>query len=353
MDRREFLSYRLAFSGLPFGELQQVLLGAGCEHSWNECCRYSWKRLRGQARQAEHKGDLEWAAQAWGWAACAYQAASLGFNFVPETNNRNWVVRTRHLAHFCYLRALRSDPSLARPVRIPSDGLVITGYLRPANNRRSPAVVLFNGLDSLCEVEMHAFGNWLLSRGLSVLSLDLPAGLFSRPRYPQFAIEELAPAIADWIGGQPNLVPDRIGAFGVSFGGHLAARALSGDARFRAGVAVSPPAWIGVKELKQIRLRFMFALAFNLQSDEEVYAMADQIQIARMSPPRGKLLYCNMENDELFGAEHVAAFIAWANSRIELRKYSGEHVGTSCIHTWLPEACGWLRSELSAKEVAV
>jgi hypothetical protein len=197
---------------------------------------------------------------------------------------------------------------------------------------------------------MHAFGDWLLSRGLSVLSLDLPAGLFSHPRQPHFAIEELAPALADWIAQQPQLSPDRIGAFGVSFGGHLAARALAGDVRFRAGVAVSPAAWIGAKELAHGRVRFMFSLTFNVQRDCEMEAMADQIHIMRVHPPRGRLLYYSMEHDELFGVEHAQAYIAWANSSIDVRNCCAEHVGTSCIHSWLPEACGWLSHKLATKE---
>jgi len=165
------------------------------------------------------------------------------------------------------LRALRNDPCVAKPIRISHGDSTISGYLRLARKRRSSAVVLFNGLDSICEVEMHAFGDWLLSRGLSVLSLDLPSGFSGKPRQAHLAVEQLAPAIADWIAVQPNLKSDHIGVFGVSFGGHLVARALSGDDRFCAGVAVSPAAWMRTKELMHGRLRFMFSLVFNLKSD--------------------------------------------------------------------------------------
>jgi len=36
------------------------------------------------AKKAELARDVESAAQAWRWTACAYHAASLGFHFGPE-----------------------------------------------------------------------------------------------------------------------------------------------------------------------------------------------------------------------------------------------------------------------------
>jgi len=303
------------------------------------------------ARRAELAGDMEWAAEAWRWTACAYHAASLGFHFGTNGHNdRREIVRMRRMAHAAYLRAVRSDPCLARPVWIRCGESFIGGYLRLARKRRSAAVVLFNGLDSICEVEMHAFGDWLLTRGLSVLSLDLPSGLFVTPRQPHLAVEALAPSIADWIATQPTLKPHSIGAFGVSFGGHLVARVLSGDPRFRAGVAVSPAAWMTTKELAHGRVRLMFSIAFDLHSEVEVQALAEKIQISRVGPPRGRLLFYNMEHDELFGAEHKEAYIAWAGPTIDVRSYSAEHVGTSCVHSWMPEACAWLNHELAQKE---
>lgn len=351
MNRVQFLSYRLAFSGLPFGELQQVLAEVEQNLSWTESCRRCSKRLRGMAQRAELAGDVESAAEAWRWTACAYHAASLGFHFAPADVGRSLdVIRMRRMAHLAYMRAVRSDPCLARPVQISYGSSLIGGYLRLARKRRSAAIVLFNGLDSICEVEMHAFGDWLLSRGLSVLSLDLPSGLFVRPRQPHLAVESLAPAIADWIAQQPNLKPDRIGAFGVSFGGHLVARVLSGDDRFRAGVAISPAARMGAKELSHGRVRLMFSIAFDLQNEEEVQAMAEQINISEVPPPRGRLLFYNMERDELFGAEHTRAYIDWAAPNIDVRNCCAEHVGTSCIHSWMPEVCCWLTKQLASKE---
>jgi len=351
MNRLEFLSYRVAFSGLPFGELQQVLREVEQNSPWTESFRRCWRRLREMARKAELAGDIESAAQAWRWTACACHAASLGFHFGTNGRDRRLaIIRMRKMAHAAYLRAVRSDPCLARLVYIPYGLSYIGGYLRLARKRRSAVVVLFNGLDSICEVEMHAFGDWLLARGLSVLALDLPSGLLVYPRQPHLAVEALAPSIANWIAGQPTLKPNRIGAFGVSFGGHLVARALSGDSRFRAGVAVSPAAWLGSKELAHGQVRLMLSVAFNLRSDEQVQSMAEQIQLARLRPPRGQLLFYNMECDELFGAEHKQAYVAWAGPTIEVRSYCAEHVGTSCIHSWMPEACAWLNYQLAKKE---
>jgi len=80
--------------------------------------------------------------------------------------------------------------------------------------------------------------------------------------------------------------------------------------------------------------------------------MADNADISRVPPPRGQLLFYSMEQDELFGADHTQAYSDWGNSHVTLRNCCAEHVGTSRIHSWLPEECAWLNHELATKEGA-
>src|SRR6266511_6146327 len=183
MDTLQFLLHRMAFTELPFGELQAALQRVQAGEPWKASFQCAARNLRHLAEDAEGSGRLVSAAQAWRWTACAYHAMTFGLHFDPERRGRsNEIVRLRRLARLAYLQAVHLDPYLARPITIPYGTTPLYGYLRAPAYGPAPVVVLLNGLDSMCEVELHAFGSWLLARGLAVLLLDLPASLTARPR---------------------------------------------------------------------------------------------------------------------------------------------------------------------------
>lgn len=354
METLEFLMHRVAFMGIPFGEVHSVTGRTQSGASWGESYLAMAQDMRTLAKDAEGAKRSVSAAQAWRWAACAYHAASFDLHLHPDNySNFDDILRLRTMAREAYLRAVRNDPAFSYPVEIPVRDGYISGYLRfPLTEAKpTPVVVLLNGLDSLCEVEMHSFGDWLLERDLAVLALDLPSSFSTCPRLPRFAVEDVATTIAEWIKHLPRCDGSLIGAFGVSFGGHLVARLLSGDQRFRCGVAISPPAWMGASELRLQRVRLMFACAFNLREEQEIDDLAALINIEHLPAPAGRLLIFQMEQDQLFGREHVAALRAWGGDLAEVRQITNaEHVGTSRIHCWLPEACDWLSQRLTLKE---
>lgn len=352
MDTVEFLTHRVAFAGLPFGELRAALGRVESGTPWGRSLGASGRSLRRLAHARQSAGAAASSTDAWLWAASAYQAASLELHLEAAPDGRlRRAGRFRSLARACYRRALAADPGLGRSIRLPCAGGEVHGYLRLPPCRPRLAVVLFNGLDSICEAEMHAFGTWMLRRGFAVLALDLPAGLSVRPRRPLLEVEQAAPAVADWLEAELGSVPQ--GAFGVSFGGHLVARALSGEPRFRAGVAVSCGAWMSPELLKVPRMRAMVRFAFAADDERQLQAVARAAAVNRLPPPRGRLLVLHMEDDALFGPEHLPALLRWGGSRVEVRRLAAEHVGTSKVHVWLPEACDWLERSLipTAKEV--
>lgn len=347
MKTIDFLQYRASFAGIPFGELQSVMSSVRMGEDWMDSCFQIARRLRKTAEQSELAGRRVSAAQTWRWAACAYHIASFGFHIEPANFSLKRVIKLRRLARLAYLRAIENDPQKVSSVRIPCGGTFINGYLRrPAGAAETPLIVLLNGLDSMCEVELHTFGSWLLERNLAVLALDFPSAFSTSPRNPRFDMENVAPAIADWAESQ-SFETGKLGAFGVSFGGHLVARLMAGDSRFRSGVAVSPSAWIGQRELQVERLRGMFAWSFALRTLTEIDDLSSLIKLEGLPRPSGNLLVLQMEKDELFGQEHISAFENWGGEKVSIRRRQAEHVGTSQIHYWLPEVCDWLREGLS------
>jgi dienelactone hydrolase len=346
MKTIEFLQYRAAFAGIPFGELQTVMSNVEMGEDWMQsCCRIA-RGLRKVAEQSELAGRKVSAAQTWRWAASTYHIASFGFHIEPGRFSLKKVIKLRRLARLAYLRAIENEPQKISSVSIACNDTFINGYLRRPSAAKTPLIVLLNGLDSMCEVELHTFGTWLLERNLAVLAVDLPSSFSSKPRHPRFDMENLAASIADWAESQ-SFEAGKLGAFGVSFGGHLVARLMAGDSRFRSGVAVSPSAWISRRELQVERLRGMFAWSFALQTLTEIDDLSSLIRLDGLPKPEGNLLILQMEKDELFGPEHINAFQNWGAESVSIRRRRAEHVGTSQIHYWLPEVCDWLQESLS------
>lgn len=340
--------------GLPFAEVRRIENSVRGNASWRELYFSLAQEMRALAEDARAGGRYESAAQAWRCSASSYHAASFNLHLQPDIyNGFEDILRLRGMARDAYRNAIQDD-SLIRTVELRAGEGRINGYLRiPLTEVKPiPLVVLLNGLDSLCEVEMHSFGDCLLARKLAVLALDLPAAFLTSPRQPILAVERVATAIADWIADQTACQSTHIGAFGVSFGGHLVARLLAGDPRFSCGVAVSPAAWMGPRELKSKRVRLMFACSFDLHSDEEIKASAARVNLKHLSRPTGKLRIFQMEQDELFGPEHISALCKWGGNSVEVCRVAAEHVGTSRFHYWLPEAFDWLSQQLRFKELS-
>jgi dienelactone hydrolase len=350
MTRLEFVRHRVAFTGLPFGIVQSAAAHADAGR-WYAGFLACARQMRVVAVAAEQEGRPVTAMEAWRWAAAAYHVSTFGLQFDPETIRRSHVGHCRRLAALAYQRALRLDTAVASPVVIPCAGGNLHGYLRLPLGSIGGVVVMVNGLDSLCEVELHAFGDSFLARSQAVLALDLPADLDGRPRAPRFRAELLATEIVTWIGRHDALVDVPLGAFGVSFGGHIAARLLAGDRRFVGAVAVSAPAYLSFEVLPP-RLRTMFALAFALDHEQAAAALAADITIDEAPRPNGRLLLLHMQRDELFGDTHLAALQRWGGPQVSRWTFDAEHVGTSQMHRWLPAATDWLAAVLAGKEIA-
>jgi hypothetical protein len=347
----EFIKSRLVFSGFPYGELHSTIADVKKGLEWKTAFAQRARLWAKLAKRASNENNRITATQFWLWASRAYHAASFGFHLQPAQGCwQHDISRLRNAARLCYLRSITESPTTAIPVllRQPA-GPLLRAYLRLPSRTPQKAVALVNGLDSISEVELHAFGTWMLERGLAVLAVDLPAGLAGSPERLGLAdlkIERMAPVIAECL--QSHLGNCSIGAFGVSFGGNLIVRLLAGDSRFVAGVAVSPPAFLEHKELSVERLRTMFAWSFGLQSPEMIEEVASQVELSNIKPPKGKILLLQMSSDELFGTEHTQRFKEWGRPKLQTLLYPGEHVGTSISHLWLPVACDWLSQELVA-----
>ncbi len=183
------------------------------------------------------EGHRRSAGEAYVRAAVSYHFSKFVWVLDPALNRRNTeaAVRAMSIAHELL------DPTAERIEAAVDGGTVVANLRRPAGEERAPLVVLIPGLDSTKE-EFFAWESVFLARGMATLSLDGPGqgetGLQMdiRPDY-----EIAVAAILDAVAAHPELDPERIGAVGVSLGGHYVVRAAAFEPRIKALAGISGP----------------------------------------------------------------------------------------------------------------
>lgn len=145
-------------------------------------------------------------------------------------------------ARECFRRAVERTDDI-EPIEIPFEGEQLPGYFLPAGSgdRERKTVVMVGGGDTFVEDTYFMCGPAARKRGYNLLLVDLPGqgllpgdGLVFRPD-----AERPFGAVLDWASDRSGVDPERIAAFGVSFGGYLAPRAAAHDDRIAACIANS------------------------------------------------------------------------------------------------------------------
>lgn len=189
------------------------------------------------AERALDQGRLHSAGEAYLRAAVSYHFSKFVWVLDRDRNRANTeaAIRALYAAHGLL------DPSAER-ITAPLDAATVAANLRlPRSAGRSPLVVLIPGLDSTKE-EFFAWESVFLERGMATLSLDGPGQgetgfeLDIRPDY-----EVAVRAILDAVAGRGELDHDRVGAAGVSLGGHYVVRAAAFEPRLKAVASISGP----------------------------------------------------------------------------------------------------------------
>ena len=141
-----------------------------------------------------------------------------------------------------------NSPALVR-LDIPFQPAPMPAHLRlprhVEHGERLPVVVLIQGMDTIKET-MAFTENALLARGLATLTVDQPGTGEARMRGVCLTgcdcLEAAAHAIIDFASHRPELDPDRIGVYGVSFGGFVAPYFAAVERRFKS-LAVFGAMW--------------------------------------------------------------------------------------------------------------
>ncbi len=189
------------------------------------------------ADRARDRGRLRSAGEAYLRAAVSYHFSKFVWVLDRDRNRQN----TRAAIRALYAAHQLLDPTAER-IEAPLDDATVSANLRrPRADGPAPLVVLIPGLDSTKE-EFFVWESVFLDRGMATLSLDGPGqGETGFELDIRHDYEVAVAAILDAIGDRPELDQPRIGAAGVSLGGHYVVRAAAFEPRLRAIASISGP----------------------------------------------------------------------------------------------------------------
>jgi dienelactone hydrolase len=343
--------------GAEISELDEALAplvplaGAGHAKVADETWYQNWLKL-GERLASLAAADLE---RANGFSASSKYLRAANYYLMAE-RIASWSDPRRMLAYGKGLAAFREGLRLSgapvERVEVDYEGAQLTGWLRYANTRgRQPAVLFYNGFDSIKEMHYLMFADIAARRGIATLFVD-QEGTGEAIRYHNLPkrhdTEVSAGLFFDALAGKASIDPERIGIVGLSMGGYCAPRAAAFDQRFKCSGSFG-----GFYDLDQSWQRILGGDTATGVADglpeSGIHAMRvtgassieDAIRILKKRTLEGvlhrikcPLLVVHGENDRQVALSHAERIVAGAtnSSAAELRVFSllegaAEHCG--------------------------
>ncbi|OKO87665.1 hypothetical protein AC629_13130 [Bradyrhizobium sp. NAS80.1] len=210
---------------------------AGDDESWYR----EWSKIadasRGRADLAWEAGHFQSAMSNWLRASNYYRTAECFLK--PEDSRRVSVFEKMERCSHSYLKCMSPAGEI---VKIPyEDNNSLCGYFLRAVSaaENTPVVICVGGLSEPKEELLYKMPRHALSRGLSLLLVDLPgqgASAFRNKIRGRHDQEVPLSYCLDYLLGRGDVDVKRIALFGDNFGGSYASRAAGADGRFAAVV---------------------------------------------------------------------------------------------------------------------
>ena len=238
-------------------------------------------------------------------------------------------------------------------------GTVVANLRRPRAARDArdgrasgscPLVVLIPGLDSTKE-EFFCWEDVFLARGMATLSLDGPGQgetAWQMPIRPEY--ELAVGAILDAIADRPELDMERIGAVGVSLGGHYVVRAAAFEPRITALAGVSGPydfaaGWDTMPSLTRETVAHHTGAASEAQARTRAAELNLDGVAERVTAP---CLVVTGRRDRVIGWEQTKRIADAVPSAEWVLYEDGTHVCNNIPYKYRPLVADWMAARLSS-----
>lgn len=352
---RAYVGVRLARidvnSPFDYSDLQRILGGVSDFRSW-------YATWAAEGRLAEAAGDRLLAEGSHVSAGQMYLRAALCFHWgqlymtrlgSPERREgREERVRL-------YEEAVRLRTDATTRHEIPYEDVTLPAYLHvpsgDAAGDRPPCVIMVAGADSVKE-EYHAWARGFTKRGIAALAVDGPGqgemvGVL--PMRPE-RWEEPMGAVIDYLEGSGLVDPTRIGIWGSSLGGFLAARAAAFEPRIRAATSLG-----GFRDRRDFRIAplqnqigVMEDLLLHSLEDARAYVAANVTLDGVCERIRCPFLVIHGARDELVTVDEARQMADEAPLGELANFEDGVHTCTNRNWELVPLMCDWMARHLVA-----
>jgi dienelactone hydrolase len=317
-------------------------------------------RREGLARRFEEEGRTVAARESFFIASLLYGSAQWP---IFENSSESIAFNTKKVE--CYLKYAQYAEHEVRRVEIPFGGKSLPGYLHLPSKRRPgklPCLLAIDGMDGFKEMMHSLYGDRFLERGIASLAIDGPGQGECCVRDIHVTatnFKDTGRAALAWMRAQPELDPDRIVLFGVSFGSFWATQVASIDDRIK-GCAVAyvchEPGANTIFNMASptFKLRFMYMAGY--EDEDEFDKFAETLTLQGI----GEQIKCPYlviagEDDELSPIECTYELLDTIKAPKQLLLYQAEKHG---LHTTSSSTLGpnwgvyiaeWIKDRLDGK----
>ena len=234
---------------------------------------------------------------------------------------------------------------------VPHHNLAMPAYLlTPRGDGPYPCVILNNGMESAKEAELYAFARHFLERGLAVFLFDGPGQGELLGRHGMVVEwEEVIGSVLNYVETLTTVDPDRIGMFGVSFGGYLCVRGAACH-QDRVKAAINLSGCYDIDNFPDLRGMVLddFCYVFQRNPEEMTRLATEKLNLRDIPPLERPLLTIHSRTDSLFPFETALRVHDWARGEKELIAYDHEwHVCTNHMSEFIPLFSDWMAERLT------
>lgn len=208
---------------------------------WSAAFASVGERVRTLAEKAEAKRHLVSAREHYLRASMYYRAAEY-FADPFGHEGRNWGLASRAM----FIAGTRHLADRIEPVETPFEGRNLPGYfMTPAGGARGGrTLMVMTGFDGTGEELYFESARAGLERGYNVFVTEGPGQVGTLRMHPDLVFrpdyEKPIAAMLDMVLTRPEVNPDKLALYGMSFGGYFTLRAGVHDRRIRALILNSP-----------------------------------------------------------------------------------------------------------------
>lgn len=205
--------------------------------SWCSAWSATAERLHAAADATLKEGNHQSALELYLRASTYYRAAEFYLHGNPDDPRIKQLSRN---SRNCFAQAASLSIPLIEPISIPYENTALPGYLyRSQFDGPAATIIVQTGFDGTQE-ELYGFAQAARKRGYTVITFEGPGqGAVIREQNIPFRAdwENVIRPVIDYVITFPEVDPNNITLYGISFGGYLAPRGAAYDHRIKALIA--------------------------------------------------------------------------------------------------------------------